>query len=218
MTLMPLNASASVSVIPSEAYLSPSNNEVIFTVLNQTEHALFFSFDLTPWQGSGVTTASDEQMMLATRALSLSSSTRRVPANGKVQVSVALNQNTVSELGLFRLNLNWHSNEEETARLSLTHSLPVFVTEDNAKPRVHYRTAVHGDNHFLILENHGKKPAHINAYRWQDGEAIPFYAYAWPGMTRYFKLPKGGEGELTLNASGIGWTYSDDALQYVSIY
>lgn len=218
LLLTPLAARASISVIPSDAYLSPSSNTVSFTVLNQTDDALLFKLDLAPWQDDNISTASDEEKMLQSRALSLSSSQLRVPANGKRRVTVALKQQRVEALGLFRLNLNWQSANDDAEPLSLTHSLPIFVTEDNAKQQVHYRTVSRGDNHYLILENHGQKPAHINAYRWQDGEAIPFYAYAWPGMTRYFKLPKGGEGDVTLNVSDVGWIYSDDALQYVSIY
>lgn len=211
-------ANAGVSVAPSEGYLSPSNNTLRFNVTNQTAKPLVFQFHLSPWKGAGVTTAGNEEELLRGGGLRLSASRLTVPAHSKTQLSLTLNEDEIAQLALFRLNLNWHPLGSNEATHSLTHSLPVFVTAKGARERVHYRTVHRGNDHFLILENHGQKPAQINAYRWQNGAAIPFYAYAWPGVTRYFKLPKGGEGELTVNVGGLGWVFSDDALQYVSIY
>ena len=216
--ILPLRAWPSVFVTPSEAYLSPIENEAIFTVVNQTDQPLFFNFGLSPWQANGVDTRADEQAMLNRRAVKLSTSQTQIPANSKITITVSLHDRDIDDLSLFRLNVNWHSKSSDNDLHSLVHSLPVFITRENATERVHYRTAHRGNDHYLILENHGSKPAHINAYRWQNGNAIPFYAYAWPGVTRYFKLPKGGEGDLTVNVSGLGWVFSDDALQYVSIY
>lgn len=218
LTTLAHAAQGSVFVTPSEAYLSPTQNEATFTVVNQTDQPLIFNFGLSPWQANGVDTEADEQAMLNRRVVKLSSTQTPIPANSKINITVSLNAGDIDDLSLFRLNVNWHSASDQDNLHSLVHSLPVFITGENAKERVHYRTAHRGNDHYLILENHGSKPAHINAYRWQNGKAIPFYAYAWPGVTRYFKLPKGGEGEITLNISGLGWVYSDDALQYVSIY
>lgn len=211
-------ASAGVSVAPAEGYLSPGNNTLDFRVTNQTATPLVFQFSLSPWKGAGVTTAGNEEQLLRTGGLRVSDKRLTVPAHSKTQLTLKLSEEEVAQLALFRLNLNWHPLGSDEATHSLTHSLPVFVTTKGARERVHYRTVHRGNDHFLILENHGQKPAQINAYRWQNGAAIPFYAYAWPGVTRYFKLPKGGEGDLTVNVSGLGWVFSDDALQYVSIY
>lgn len=211
-------AQGSVFVMPSEAYLSPTTNTATFTVANQTDHPLIFNFSLSPWQTNGVQTASDEHAMLRRKEIKLSTPRTQIAANSKIAITVSIDNHKIEDLSLFRLNINWHSSNPDDGIQSLVHSIPIFITQENAKERVHYRTAHRGNDHYLILENHGLKPAHINAYRWGNGKAIPFYAYAWPGMTRYFKLPKAGKGEITLNVTGLGWVYSDDALQYVTIY
>ncbi len=208
-------------VTPTQAEVSVGNREQVFLLKNDSGAEIDVQVVLSPWQTEWKPEIGTEQHLLQNKGLLVYPPVARVKAHSQQVFRLILRDRSVEELHLYRLNISWKgvSSQEVETEIGVTpgYSLPVFVTAPNADHQLHYRVVSRENGEYLILENHGTRPVYIQSYRWGAGDPIPFYAYAWPGVTRYFRLPRSGDGEIILKLRTYGWTPSS-AAEYVSIY
>ncbi len=203
---------------PSEATLSADKREASFILSNDTASDIDVSLSIAPWLSSYRDDVEQEKRLLKNKALLAYPPVARVEGGGQQVFRVILRDKSVADLHLFRLNVAWKASTTEGQqqnRVSLQpgYSFPLFVTAPNADYQLQYHTVRRNNNDYLVLKNHGQKPVYVKAYRRTGGEHTPFFAYAWPGKTRTFKLPTTGDGDITLQLRTYGWTKSQAPAQ-----
>lgn len=219
--LLSAPAWSSVVVTPTQAEVSVDSREQVFLLKNDSAAEIDVQVVLSPWQTEWKPETDTERHLLKNKGLLVYPPVARVRAQGQQVFRLILRDRNVEDLHLYRLNISWKGASSPDAgseiAVSPGYSLPVFVTAPKAEHQLHYRVVSRDNGEYLVLENHGTRPVYIQSYRWGAGDAIPFYAYAWPGVTRYFRLPRSGSGEITLKLRTYGWTPSSTQ-DYVSIY
>lgn len=213
---------ANVTMTPSDATLSSDKREASFILSNDTASDIDVSLTIVPWLSSYRDDVEQEKQLLNNKALLAYPPVARVERGGQQVFRVILRDKSVADLHLFRLNVAWKASAadgEQQNRVSLQpgYSFPLFVTAPNADYQLQYHTVRRDNDDYLVLKNHGEQPVYVKAYRRTGGEHTPFFAYAWPGKTRTFKLPTTGDGDITLQLRTYGWTKSHPASEQVSL-
>lgn len=208
----------SVTMTPSDATLSSDKREASFILSNDTSSDIDVNLSIAPWLSSYRDDVEQEKRLLKNKALLAYPPVARVERGGQQVFRVILRDKSVAELHLFRLNVAWKASatdDEQQNRVSLQpgYSFPLFVTAPNAGYQLQYHAVRRNNDDYLVLKNHGEKPVYVKAYRRTGGEHTPFFAYAWPGKTRTFKLPTTGDGDITLQLRTYGWTKSQPPVQ-----